>query len=41
VTVPAGLDKNLPGTYLFVVERVVHGQAVEVLGREFVRVERR
>ena len=41
VKVPAGLDKNLPGTYLFVVERVVHGQPVEVLGREFVKVERR
>ena len=41
VKVPAGLDKNLPGTYLFVVERVVRGQPVEVLGREFVRVERR
>lgn len=41
VNVPAGLDKNLPGTYLFVVERVEHGQPVEVLGREFVRVERR
>jgi len=41
VKVPAGLDKNLPGTYLFVVERVVRGLPVEVLGREFVRVERR
>ena len=41
VRVPNGLDKNLPGTYLFVVERVVHGQPVEVLGRRFVRVVRR
>ena len=41
VRVPPGLDKNLPGTYLFVVERVVHGKPVEVLGRQFVRVERR
>lgn len=41
VKVPNGLDKNLPGTYLFVVERVARGQPVEVLGRRFVRVVRR
>jgi hypothetical protein len=38
--VPRGLDKNLPGHYLFVVERYVNGSPVEVIGRVIVLVQR-
>jgi hypothetical protein len=38
IAVPKGLDRNLPGTYIFVVERIAHGQPVEVVGRRLVRV---
>jgi hypothetical protein len=41
VALPEGLKSNIPGTYLFVVERMAHGQAVEVLARRLVEVERR
>jgi hypothetical protein len=40
VALPEGLQRNIPGTYLFVVERISHGQAVEVLARRLVEVER-
>lgn len=40
VALPEGLRRNIPGTYLFVVERMSHGQAVEVLARRLVMVER-
>lgn len=38
--VPPNLRYHLPGGYIFAVERVVNGQAVEVLGRRIVEVER-
>src|SRR5205814_10460998 len=41
VALPEGLKSNIPGTYLFVVERMSRGQAVEVLARRLVEVERR
>jgi hypothetical protein len=41
VALPRGLRRNIPGTYLFVVERMARGQAVEVLARRLVEVERR
>ena len=40
VALPKGLKQNIPGTYLFVVERISHGQPVEVLARRLVEVER-
>ena len=40
VGISAGLKENLPGQYLFVVERLVNGVPVEVLARRFVLVER-
>jgi hypothetical protein len=40
VALPAGLRQNIPGTYLFVVERISRGQPVEVLARRLVVVER-
>jgi hypothetical protein len=40
VGVPAGLKYNLPGQYLFVVERLEGGIPVEVLARRIVLVER-
>ncbi len=40
VRVPQGLTRNLPGHYIFVVERLEHGQPVEVLGRRIVLVQR-
>lgn len=40
VALPQGLTQNIPGTYLFVVERISHGQPVEVLARRLVEVER-
>jgi hypothetical protein len=40
VGVPAGLKHNLPGQYLFVVERLQNGVPVEVLARHIVLVER-
>jgi hypothetical protein len=40
VEVPSGEEQNLPGHYLFVVERYRNGQAVEVLGRRIVLVKR-
>ena len=40
VALPRGLRQNIPGTYLFVVERISHGQPVEVLARRLVEVER-
>jgi len=40
VALPQGLKENIPGTYLFVVERLSRGQAVEVLARRLVEVER-
>jgi hypothetical protein len=40
VGVPAGLKYNLPGQYIFVVERLEGGIPVEVLARRFVLVER-
>jgi len=40
VALPAGLRRNIPGTYLFVVERISHGQPVEVLARRLIEVER-
>jgi hypothetical protein len=40
VDLPAGLRRNIPGTYLFVVERISRGQPVEVLARRLVEVER-
>jgi len=41
VRLPRGLKRNLPGQYLFVVERYSGGRAVEVLARRLVLVERR
>jgi len=40
VALPEGLTRNIPGTYLFVVERISKGQPVEVLARRLVEVER-
>ena len=40
VALPPGLRRNIPGTYLFVVERISHGQPVEVLARRLVEVGR-
>ena len=40
VALPAGLKQNIPGTYLFVVERISRGQPVEVLARRLIEVER-
>lgn len=40
VRAPKGLTHNLPGHYIFVVERLQDGQAVEVLARRIVLVER-
>jgi hypothetical protein len=40
VALPPGLQQNIPGTYLFVVERISRGQPVEVLARRLVVVER-
>jgi hypothetical protein len=40
VQAPRSGERNLPGHYLFVVERYSNGQPVEVLGRRVVLVER-
>ena len=40
VGVPAGMKYNLPGQYVFVVERLANGVPVEVLARRIVLVER-
>ena len=40
VAVPAGLKYNLPGQYIFVVERISDGVPVEVLARRIVQVVR-
>ena len=40
VALPQGLTQNIPGTYIFVVERISRGQPVEVLARRLVEVER-
>ena len=40
VKVPSGLTRNIPGQYLFVVERFRSGQPVEVLARRLVLVRR-
>ncbi len=40
VGVPAGLKYNLPGQYIFVVERLSGGVPVEILARRIVLVER-
>ena len=40
VEVPQGFHANIPGEYLFVVERFSRGQPVEVLARRFVLVKR-
>jgi hypothetical protein len=40
VAVPSGLKYNLPGQYIFVVERISGGVPVEVLARRIVRVLR-
>jgi hypothetical protein len=40
VKVPPGFSHNLPGHYVFVVERYESGVAVEVIGRRVVLVER-
>jgi hypothetical protein len=40
VETPSGATENLPGHYLFVVERVSGGQPVEVLARRIVLVRR-
>jgi hypothetical protein len=40
VGVPAGMKYNLPGQYVFVVERLQGGVPVEVLARRIVKVER-
>jgi hypothetical protein len=40
VGIPAGLKHNLPGQYVFVVERLENGVPVEVLARRIVLVER-
>ena len=39
VEVPSGEERNLPGHYLFVVERYKNGQPVEVIGRRIVLVK--
>lgn len=38
VKVPPGLTRNIPGEYIFVVERYQAGQPVEVLARRFILV---
>jgi hypothetical protein len=40
VALPEGLQRNIPGTYLFVVERISQGRPVEVLARRLVEVQR-
>ena len=40
VKLPSGFSKNLPGQYVFVVERISGGQPVELLAREQVLVRR-
>ena len=40
VKVPEGFHANIPGEYLFVVERFRDGQPVEVLARRYVLVKR-
>lgn len=40
VKVPPGLTRNIPGEYIFVVERFRSGQPVEVLARRFILVRR-
>lgn len=40
VALPKDLKQNIPGTYLFVVERISKGQPVEVLARRLIEVER-
>jgi hypothetical protein len=40
VALPLGLKQNIPGTYLFVVERISRGQPVEVLARRLIEVDR-
>jgi hypothetical protein len=40
VGIPAGLKYNLPGSYIFVVERLENGFPVEVLGRRIILVQR-
>ena len=40
VEVPRGLKTNIPGEYVFVVERVARGQPVEVLARRLILVTR-
>jgi len=40
VALPPGLRQNIPGTYLFVVERISRAQPVEVLARRLIVVER-
>ena len=40
VRVPQGLTRNLPGHYIFVIERMQDGQPVEVLARRIVLVDR-
>jgi len=40
VALPAGLRENIPGPYLFVVERISRGQPVEVLARRLIVVDR-
>ena len=40
VALPSGLRENIPGTYLFVVERISRGQPVEVLARRLIVVDR-
>jgi hypothetical protein len=40
VALPPGLTENIPGTYLFVVERISRGQPVEVLARRLIVVDR-
>jgi hypothetical protein len=40
VALPPGLKQNIPGTYLFVVERISRGQPVEVLARRLIVVDR-
>ena len=40
VGVPSGMKYNLPGQYVFVVERLQNGVPVEVLARRIVLVER-
>jgi hypothetical protein len=40
VKVPPGFQHNLPGHYIFVVERYEGGVPVEVIGRRVILVER-